>query len=190
MPNERETLLAVAGTLFQKSDLAGMTCEAVADLAGVSAEPARTIFPTHDDLVRAVYEHALVGMALDSFASLPEAGLPQKLKYLLRCRYQFFASHRESSRQVLFDALSAGGGWRDPFEDQFWRFSVQVVALLQESRRLGGMRLDMDEALAARAFVSYYLTGILLILRNEKTSAQDACDFTFPLVDALVSSLA
>jgi AcrR family transcriptional regulator len=190
MSSEREALLASAGAMFRESGLAGMTREAVARLAGVPPATARQVFPAREDLVRAVYEQALVGMAMDSFATLPESGLRDQLRYLLRVRYEFFASHRESSRQVLFGALSAGGGWRDPFEEQFWRFSVQVVALLQAARRQGEVRLDADDALAARAFVSYYLTGILLVLRDEKTTAQAACDFTFPLVDALLASLA
>jgi len=189
MADKREELLAAACEHFRISDLEGLTVEGLALRTGLSQEQAREWFPDREGLFRAVYERALVAMAAESFASLPESGIREQLEHLLRQRFRFLARHRQSSREILFGAISAGGGWRDPFEDQFWRFSVQVVALLEAAKRNGEIRADADHAVAARAFVSYYLTGILLVLRSQDTSADHACAFTFPLVAALLDSL-
>ncbi|MFH1914504.1 MAG: hypothetical protein ABIK45_09555 [Pseudomonadota bacterium] len=189
MGDKRDELLAAACIEFRTSDLDGISLEPLARQVGLSPGQARELFPDRESLEQAVYERALITMATESFASLPQSGLREQLEHLLRQRYQFFVLHRESSRKILFGAISAGGGWRDPFEEQFWRFSIQVVALLEAAKRHGEIRADADHALAARAFVSYYLTGLLLALRNEKMTAQDAFDFTFPLVAALLDSL-
>lgn len=189
MAEQREALLAAASARFHESGLAGLEFDSLLEQTGVSRQNAQEHFPTRDDLIRAVYERALVGMAQDSFAKLPATGLREQLEYLLRCRYEFIARHKRSSRQVLLGALSADGGWRDPFEDQFWRFSIQVVALLQAAKRAGEISTTADEALVARAYLSYYLTGLLLILRSETLDANAACGFTFPLVGALLASL-
>ncbi|ADU61045.1 MAG: TetR/AcrR family transcriptional regulator [Pseudodesulfovibrio sp.] len=189
MAEQREALLAAASARFQVSELAGLELDSLIDETGVSREKAQEFFPTRDDLIRAVYERVLVGMAQDSFAKLPATGLQEQLEYLLRCRYEFIARHKQSSRHVLLGAISEHGGWRDPFEDQFWRFSIQVVALLQGAKRAGKINATADEALAARAFVSFYLTGVLLLLRSEKIDANGACEFTFPLVNALLTPL-
>lgn len=189
MAEQKEALLAAASSRFHESGLAGLELDSLIDETGVSREMAHELFPTRNDLIRAVYERTLVGMAQESFARLPATGLKEQLEYLLRCRYEFIARHRQSSRQVLLGAISEHGGWRDPFEDQFWRFSIQVVALLQAAKRAGEISHSADEALAARAYISYYLTGLLMILRNETLDANAACDFTFPLVDALLTPL-
>lgn len=189
MAEQREALLEAASVRFQESGLAGLDLDSLLKETGANRQKAQEHFPTRDDLIRAVYERALVGMAQDSFAKLPAAGLQEQLEYLLRCRYEFIARHKQSSRQVLLGALSADGGWRDPFEDQFWRFSIQVVALLQAAKRAGDIIPTADEALVARAYLSYYLTGLLLILRSETLDANEACEFTFPLVNALLTPL-
>ncbi|MUM77631.1 hypothetical protein GKC30_08300 [Pseudodesulfovibrio sp. F-1] len=189
MADKRDELLDAACERFRASDLKGLHLESLARQVGLSPQQAREMFPDSDGLNRAVYERALIAMAAESVASLPGSGIGRQLEHLLRQRYGFLVDHRESSRDILFGVISAGGGWRDPFEDQFWRFSVQVVALLEAAKRNGEIRADADHVVAARAFVSYYLTGILLALRNDTTSADQACDFTFPLVSALLESL-
>lgn len=189
MADKRVQMLAAACIQFHNADLDGVSLEPLARQVGLSDGQARELFPDRESLERAVYERALITMATDSFASLPDDSIGDQLTHLLRERFTFFVRHRLSSRKILLGAISAGGGWRDPFEDQFWRFSVQVVALLEAAKRQGDIRPDADHALAARAFVSYYLTGLLLALRNEKTTAQEALDFTLPLVAALLDSL-
>lgn len=189
MAEQREALLKAACSRYHESGLAGLDLDMLADETGVDHRQAHELFPTSDALVRAVYERALIEMALESFASLPESGLRDQFKHLLLCRYEFVARHKTGSRHILLGAIGSDGGWRDPFEEQFWRFSIQVVALLQAAKRAGEIRASVDEAIAARAFISYYLTGLLMLLRNDKLDAPAVCDFTFPLVDALLTSL-
>jgi AcrR family transcriptional regulator len=190
MTREREDLLHTACARFRESGITGVPLSALAEAAHMPEERARAIFPDHDDLVYSVYLLELDRMGRHSFADLPDGPLGKKLRYLLGFRYDFFARHRKSSRKVMLEALLGTVPWRDEYENLLWRFSVEIVALIQAAERSGEIRKDIDEGVTARAFVAYYVTGLLMLLRTEDLAADDACSFTFPLVDALVASLA
>jgi AcrR family transcriptional regulator len=190
MTREREELLHTACARFRESGITGVPLSALAEAANMPEERAREIFPDRDDLLYAVYLLELERMGTHSFADLPEGPLGKKLRHLLGFRYDFFARHKRSSRKVMLEALLGNARWRDDYENLLWRFSVEIVALIQAAERSGEIRKDVDEGLTARAFVAYYVTGLLMLLRTEEAAADDACSFTFPLVDSLVSSLA
>lgn len=189
MKDEREELLTVARRHFCDTGIKDKTLEEIASEAGVDIGRAIEFFPDKIVLVFTVIQHELLATIDEAMKTLPESGVEVQFKHLLKKRFEFFANHRDSSKQVMREVFFSTDGWRETYDTMLWRFSVGAVALLQAAKRRQEIRQDANETLGARALISYYVTGMLMILRGEVADSKSACDFTFPLIDSLVDSL-
>jgi AcrR family transcriptional regulator len=188
MQDLRKALLEMAYDHFRTSGVGGLDMGLLAQEMNMTREALAELYPTQEDLVFDVFLHELDRMAKASMVGLP-TGLRKQFRHLLECRYRFFAMHKASSRTVMLDTMLRGNRLRDEFDNLLWRFSVEIVSLIQAAERAGEIRDNVDEAVAARAFVAYYVMGMLTILRTENATVETVSDFIMPLVDALVDSM-
>jgi len=189
MSGGREIFLDGARKRFRETGMAGVSLMDVASEIGMDIESVQHHFPDELSLVFALLLEGLGQVDKAAMKSLPQSHLDAQLKHLLKARFEFYVKHKYSSALVLREVMFSNDGWRETYESMLWRFSVEVVALFQAARRRGEIRQDVDEILVARAFVSYYITGILMGVRGEVFDAEGVCAFVFPLVDSLVDSL-
>jgi len=189
MSDEREIILEAARKRFHDTGIDGVSLEEIAAETKLDIDFVHLHFPEKLALVFIILQEELIKVAEKTMATLPESQIDAQLKHQLEHRFTFFVDHQSSAAQVMREVFFSNEGWRETYDNMLWRFSIGVVALLQAAKRRGEIRQDVDETVAARAYVSYYLTGMMMICRGEVKTAEAICDFTFPLVDALVTSL-
>lgn len=190
MVDDRELMLTQGRHLFQRRELDGLDPAELARRCGLDGRTGQEIFPTREDLHFAVVEAELTAVSEQARVTMPEGDLGQRVKHLFRARIAFYDQHRIALRPLLKEVVFGENEWRARYETLLWRTSVQLVALVQEARRRGAVRVDVDETVVARALVAYFMTTVIMLLRDETLDATAAHGFMDPLVDTLVSSLA
>jgi AcrR family transcriptional regulator len=189
MPVGREEFLNEARERFRESGMAGVNEMDIASEIGMDSETMQSHFPDRTSLVVAVLLEELGSVSKAAMKALPQSQLDLQLKHLLKARFGFYVQHKQSSALILREVIFSRAGWRETYENMLWRFSVEIVSLFHAAKRRGEIRQDVDEALAARALVSYYVTGVLMGVRGDAFDDEGVCAFVFPLVDCLVASL-
>lgn len=189
MSGDRELFLDAARVHFHESGIDGVSLEDFAAEVALDMETVHKHFPEKLALTFTLIKEELYKIAEESMNTIPESPMEEQFKHLIKYRYEFFFEHRISASKVFKEVVVSGEGWRAEYDTMLWRFSVGAVALIQAAKRRGEIQGNADETLAARAIVSYYITGMFMILRGEVEDVQRACDFTFPLIDALSKSL-
>lgn len=189
MEDEREIILAAARKRFHEGGMKGVSLEEIASDVGVNTAVVFAHFPERLELIFTIFQEELVSVAQRAMETLPDKDIAVQLKHLLQLRLAFFSSHRQSASEVMCEVFFSREGWREAYDTMLWRLSIGVVALFQAAKRRGEIRQDADETLAGQAFVSYYLSGMLMVMHGDFADAKAACDFSYPLVDALVASL-
>ena len=189
MRDGREEFLEAARRRFLESGMEGVSLSDIAAEIGMDIETVHQYFPEKLALIFIILKDELTLVAQKTMETLPASKIDDQLRHLLKYRFEFFVTHQHSSSQVMREVLFSNKGWGEIYDTMLWRFSIGIVALFQAAKRRGEVRSDADETLAGRAFVSYYLSGVLMILHGEISDTESICDFTFPLVDSLVDSL-
>lgn len=189
MSDDREIFLEAARKRFQESGIDDVSLEEIAAEVALDMDVVLKHFPEKLALVFTLLLEELGKVAESTMQTLPETSIEAQFKHLLKGRFEFLYNHRSSSAKVIKEVFFSSEGWREAYDNMLWRFSVGAVALLQAAKRRGEIRSDADEQLAARAIVSYYLSGMLMVLRGDVNDPEGACDFTFPLLENLLKSL-
>lgn len=156
----RATLLEQAYALFDELGFERATMRALAQRSGVALGTIFKHFPDKHALLGAAFREVIGRHIEEAFASLPVAGLTDRLLHLTRYFYRFYAARPSLARVLVKEIPLLPGPESAAVGAQATEFLRRVGALYVEAMQRGELRPDVDLVAAVGAFWSFYLMSL------------------------------
>ena len=160
----RERLLDAAAELFGRQGFARTSLRDLASAAGVTPAMVSYYFGSKEGLYSALLERALEELLPDA-AALPGDGAPDPealVERLFALVTERFTERPWIPALLVREVLEEGGAFREAFIERFAsRIAGRLVGALDEARRGGQLREDLDPRLAYASLISLVLFPLI-----------------------------
>jgi AcrR family transcriptional regulator len=158
----KTSILAAARALFEERGFDGTTMRAVASNAEVGLGTIFAHFPDKGALLIAALLEDLARTDQRILETLPEeAPIKEQIMHLAEAGFGYWCRRPALSATLLREMWFVQGQWAEKRREETARFIDFVFRLLDEARRRGEIRADVDLRRTAEALYSFYV-GIII----------------------------
>lgn len=185
----RETILKAARELFTRKGPDNTTIREIAREAGVATGTVNLHFGDKFRLMHEVMYGEFHAMCLRALDTIPDGPTLDRLMYLVEYECDFYEEHLDTLGPLMRESLFVKGEAGQAYSDQMDWYAVKIAGIMEEGKRRGELRDDVDTYKAAWAFISHYLTGVITVLRSEQFDKQEVVGFVRMLQEQLFNGL-
>ncbi len=159
----RRLILAAAKDLYREKGYRLAPTRELARRAGVAEGTVFAHFPDKATLLAAALHEDLEQTIGRAVASLPPRVAPcrDRLLHLAGALYGYYAEDPELSRALVKESLFLGGDWGERVRGAVLGFISLASGIVEEAKAQGEYALDVDAALAGKAFFAVYYLELL-----------------------------
>lgn len=154
-------VLEAAREEFERVGFEGANLRAIAARAGVSAGTVLHHFGDKRELLHAALLDDLDATLTRVLAELGPGPLEAQLKRLTRGMFRYYQRRPALSRALLKESLFAEGAWAQRFTAQVAQAHAVVARLAAEAAGRKELRAEVDGALFAAAWFSFFYFGLI-----------------------------
>lgn len=188
MPDKDTTLEAVAACCKEKG-IRNSTWATIAKEAGIDEDVLRKKYKKKSLLMLAVQGYELGKLKQAYHKEMPDASLEDTVEFIMKTRLEFAEKYYDRTVFFFSQALAGHEPWSKTLTQMVMQLSLEFVTLFEKSIREGDLDKSVDTNIAVRALVSFYMTGLVIGLRNKDFSAESAWEFIGPQVSMFLNSL-
>ncbi len=169
----RRLIFSAARKLFSQKGMEECTVRDIAKKAGVSPASVLVHFKSKTALLEEVLSTD-IGMALsDLTASMPKsAELSDQLMHVSRGMLSFYDKNRNLYRALLRHTMFEPAPETPNMSRQSEQYIQFLAGLIEEQKRLGSVRAEVDSRLAAASIFSLYLGALTILFRMPELTAE------------------
>lgn len=173
----RQMILIAARRLFAQKGMEECTIRDIAREAGVSPASVVVHFQSKTALLEAALNRDIERTLSELLASLPAGqGLLERLQHLATGFFRLYDQNRNLYRalirQTIFEPVSETPKISN-LSDRYIQF---LAGLVEQEKRRGLIRPEVDPEVAAGALFSLYLGGLILLFRQPGTTVDMVAD--------------
>ncbi len=173
----RELILNAAKKLFLEKGVDKCTMRGIATEAGVSAASVVVHFKHKTGLLEAALFEDIDRTIEEAIASSPpRAGLPDRLLHIWGAMFYFYDANRDLYRALIRKTIFEPDDVSPRLRRQMDRFLGFLAGLVEEEKRRGRVRPEVDGATAAISFVALYFGVLIQFFRDPDETPSMAMD--------------
>lgn len=185
----RQRIFQSARALFLEEGFEKTTMRDIAAKAGVGLGSVNLHFKDKSSLMHEVFYEEIETKSLEARNSLPQGSLKEQLIYLLEEEYGFYERHHPTFALVVKESFFVSGEWGDRYEKQLWEYATALARLFDAARERGEIRKGVESHAAATAFISSYLFGLTLGVRETPFDANKVMKQVAPMIHLLIEGM-
>lgn len=165
-----QAVLDAARAEFEAHGFEGANLRAIAARAGVSAG---TVLHHHGDkreLLHAALFHDLESTLAAALDDLGPGPLENQLDRLGRAVFGYYERRPALSRALVRESLFAEGPWAERFRAQVTSVHAAIATRVEEARDRGELRADVDGAVFAVAWFSFFYFALIAWVQGGLTA--------------------
>jgi AcrR family transcriptional regulator len=162
----RRVILEAAYSLFAEEGYARTTMRALARRAGIGLGTIFKHFPDKPSLLVAAFQEDLGLVIQEAFKTLPKRGIKGQLLHLTEKIYCFYANNPGFSRTLVKEGFFLEGEYGRILDEQLMNFLQDVSELIGLAVNRGELASGTNPAQGAMAFGSFYLSGLIMGLKQ------------------------
>jgi len=184
----RRVILDAAYVLFAEQGYERTTMRLLARRAGVGLGTIFKHFPDKPSLLAAAFLEDIGGVIGEGFATLPASGLKAQLLHLTGKIYAFYGANPLFSRVLVKEALFLKGEHGDRLDQQLNDFLAAIAELFRRATAQGEFAVAIPPEQGALAYGSFYLSGLVLGLKQPQFDVEAQLALVGSLLDGLLLS--
>ncbi len=169
----RQLILVAARRLFVQKSLDECTIRDIAREAGVSPASVVVHFKSKTALLEAALNQDIDRTLAGLVASLPVGqGLSDRLLHLARGFFRLYDQNRNLYRALIRHTVFEPSPETPDLSNLSDRYIQFLAGLIEEEKRRGRIRTEIDPLVAAGALFCLYLGGLILLFRQPQITVE------------------
>jgi AcrR family transcriptional regulator len=171
----RHLIQRAARKLFRKKGVEECTMRAVAKEAGVSAGTVILHFKNKTALLEVCISEDIHLALTEALATMPKkAALLKRLMHIPNAMYSFYDTDRELYRALVRSTVFEQEDKNPWITKQLNDYLLLITQILEEYKKTGTVRPDVDSAIAASSMASLYMGVLIHFFRNPEMTPEMA----------------
>ncbi len=186
----RQLILIAARRLFAQKGAEESTIRDIAREAGVSPASVVVHFKSKTALLEAALNQDIDRTLAELVASLPAGqGLPDRLLHLARGFFRLYDQNRPLYRSLIRQTIFEPSRATPDMSDLSERYIHFLAGLVEEEKRHGRIRPEIDPLVAAGGLFFLYLGGLILLFRQPETTVEMVTDLLRAMNDQYLKGI-
>jgi len=185
----RRKIFEAARAAFWEGGFERATMRDIAVQAGVGLGTVHLHFRDKSSLIHEVFYGEIERKTFEAVAGIPEGPLEEQLVHLLNVEYGYYEEQHVALTHVVKESFFVSGDWGGKYEEQLWRYAAAVEKVFEAARDRGEIRRGTDCGTAAMSYVSHYMIGLVMGVREEPFDRENVMKLVEPMVRMLVMGL-
>lgn len=182
--------MKAARTLFSQKGMAQCTFRDIARKAGVSPASIVVHFMTKTALLEEIFSTDIGNALSEVIASMPEkAEFSARLMHLAKGMLRFYGNNRDLYRALLRHTIFEPAGETPHMSGQSENYIRFLSGLIEEERRRGTIRDEVDSMVAAASIFFLYLGALTLLFRMPEMTVEAISDFLGSMTDQYLKGI-
>ncbi len=170
----RRLILGAARKLFSRKGTEECTLRDIGKKAGVSAASVVVHFKSKTALLEEVFSTDVGKAISDLMGSVPkDAELANQVMFLSKGMINFYAQNRSLYRAILSYTMFEPATETPNMSRQSEHYVQFLSGLIEEQKRRGFIRPEVDSTVAAASIFSLYLGALTVLFRMPEMAAED-----------------